>query len=340
MSAISDFPIELLKFIASDLPTIHDVLSFCLVSHNFHDSVHCDQFVFRVLFLRTYDPPREPHEYDYTTSFRRRHTNAHEEDVLRDMILDARPVRDPPLSIATSPNIVHLSRILANRDTPPELEGLLFPLQFLPNISMNTSKDIPRGSSLEFQSNAFQPSILREYLNRTDEIAKQFAEQLDPQSQERFSVFGAQARSHLEPYEFPNFWEGDGRGPVPKRWYGGYFHCMPFPTWTQRLRLIDMKLKFSPQGVFSSSGADVAQFTISRGKIGAVGADGRRRVNWLKDYGTYHWRYEGVMEYGNQRIIGVWGSPGPNETLLGWNGYGIFMFWAVPEDAPDLAGRG
>lgn len=88
MPLLSNFAVELLKLIASELEVVHDVLSFSLVCRQFYAAVNCDHSVFQSLFLRTYERPLDPQGYDYTAAYRIRHSAAFEDpEVLRDIVL-------------------------------------------------------------------------------------------------------------------------------------------------------------------------------------------------------------------------------------------------------------
>jgi hypothetical protein len=256
--------------------------------------------------------------------------------------------------VATSPNIEALSWILANTIQPfsSSLEVLLLPVRFLPkNEKDNYRRTVSNvqpwahwvvglgkspGGTILFQLGA---DILNRYSQELDKISRAFLEQLALLVHPGFHVFGQRTRVKLQPYEMPNFWEGDGQeSTIPRRWFGGYLH-IPVGMWTQRLVLIDMILTFSDDGRFTSQGNDVGQFLINQGTIGKEDANGRRAISWIKDYGGYQWRYKGVLEYGQQIMVGVWGMPGPEDTVLEHNGYGIFMYWAVPDEAPALSPR-
>jgi hypothetical protein len=62
-------------------------------------------------------------------------------------------------------------------------------------------------------------------------------------------------------------------------------------------------------------------------------ANGRRAISWIKDYGSYQWRYKGIPEYGQQVI----------RCLGGTNAFSWFLWnipvLGVPDEAPALSPR-
>jgi len=143
----------------------------------------------------------------------------------------------------------------------------------------------------------------------------------------------------LQAHELPSFWTGDilsQNQVVPSRWIGGYLY-LPFGSNASRsdLKLTNITLEFSSTTTFSFSGNGT--YTSREGKIHAADADGRQRVGWIKDYGTHQWHYEGMLEGGGQRIVGVWGAG--NLIYAQRKVSGLFMFWGVLEDTLYLHNR-
>ncbi|KDR71269.1 hypothetical protein GALMADRAFT_271186 [Galerina marginata CBS 339.88] len=332
----SDFPIELAEHIASELETIQDVLSFSLVCHHFHTAVNCDQSVYRSHFLRLYEPPRTPEGYDYKTSLQQRYSKIFDEDVLRDIILDARPSRNlgaSELSTASSPNLEYLDRIFANTSPPSALRSLLYPLQFCsPTSPLFPTPNIPPN---------WAALILQTYPSDTDTICSTFATYLHVSN--RDAGFLRHVSALLQLSEYPSFWEGDlacQATVVPTRWFGAYLYLpigYNYTTGPLESTLMDLTLKLSTHGSFSGHGHDIGLFTIRQGTI--QGEGDQRQVSWIKDYGSHRWVYQGVLEGGGQRMVGVWGQGNINGQLNSRGGHGLFMLWAVPHDSPSIDSR-
>ena len=232
-------------------------------------------------------------------------------------------------------NIQYLSKIFSTRSPPPALRELLYPLQFLsPEQPLFPDRVNPNGPD------TYRVLISRKFPIETAKIADTFAQCLHPSS--RGYRYFRRDLALLQAHELPRFWTGDilsQNQVVPTRWIGGYLY-LPFESNAVRgdLKLTDITLEFSSPTTFSFSGNDsVGAYIARQGKIHAVDADGRRRVTWMKDYGGHQWLYEGMLEGGGQRIVGVWGTGNP--IFDQWMIYGLFMFWAVPDDAIYLHNR-
>ncbi|KAF8538517.1 hypothetical protein BDD12DRAFT_149351 [Trichophaea hybrida] len=355
MSTLSTFPLELLKLIATLLPSIKDVLSFASISRCFHAAVHSDQQVFRSHFLRIYEPPRGKQSgYDYKTAFKRRHQPGDEE--VLDMILDARPTRFGLLSPVISRNLELIHR--RNLELPPPLQILLYPLRFIPpKLPIINDNRLAK-----LQNIAYHPNVLRKFCPPTYdaplmEIAELFQHQLDTRRHGAFYQ-----ANFMHRYEFPSFWSGKtlpehAGAEIPARWFGAYLY-IPFAvhiigeepfvlseeTGDDYLSEI---LLTSPEK-FEGRGKDFNAFTLKEGNITTQGVAGPnvtglegewKWVSFLKDYGSYQWRYDGVMFPGNTIVLGVWRSPEVEPDMAVGSRYGIFMLWAVPEGGLGLGWR-
>lgn len=105
--------------------------------------------------------------------------------------------------------------------------------------------------------------------------------------------------------------------------------------------LVDMTLSFatsssSSEHKFTGTGLDFSAFSVKSGKISPLpsppGVDaitGWKKVQFVKNYRSHMWAYEGVMLPGNNMILGHWRHSLDEVFIPGQSG--PFVFWAVPE---------
>lgn len=107
--------------------------------------------------------------------------------------------------------------------------------------------------------------------------------------------------------------------------------------------LVDMTLSFSASShlsclehKFTGTGLDFSPFSVKSGKITPLpsppGTDtitGWNKVQFVKNYRSHMWVYEGVMLPGNNMILGHW-RHGLDEVFAPGQS-GPFVFWAAPE---------
>lgn len=405
MTSIKTFPVELLQLTASFLP-LEGVLSFASANRKFYNAIHDGQFVFRSLFYQIYEPPRPQARkdirgtYDFKAVYKQRHkalyhtlgllprTNASHSitlpvwtellDVLVDIVKDARPKRETPLSQSTSLNISCLHKFLASS---PLLAADVV-LFRLPNINPNLVflrlvlcplrphpppyEDYSRVLS-KMRSVVYDPSLWAGFLNDTlndpdfyflalDGIASLMRHHVDPSW--HGTTFSQKAL--LDEHELPSFWDGGCRledlegidSEIPKRWFGAYTYCLD----TSALQnpdlieesgddaLAELVLNFDDmtenrsQRTFTGTGSDIMGFGITSGVLSPYQLQLQPNIGWkqlsfIKNYFSHQWSYFGVMLPGNNLIFGFWKDPTDAP------GFGAFMYWAVPDNVPSLAGR-
>lgn len=109
--------------------------------------------------------------------------------------------------------------------------------------------------------------------------------------------------------------------------------------------LVDMTLSFaascpssssSSERKFTGTGIDFSAFSVKSGKInplpsppGVSAITGWKKVQFVKNYRSHTWVYEGVMLPGNNMILGHWRHSLDEVFIPGQSG--PFVFWAAPE---------
>ncbi|KAA8909313.1 hypothetical protein FN846DRAFT_905711 [Sphaerosporella brunnea] len=361
---------QLLKFIASYLPDLHGVLAFASVSRAFHAAVHGDHFVFRTLFLRSYEPPRAGLSgYDFTAAFQARTKLLHgrleqpeADEVSRDILLDASPYRRSALAQPSSTNLSYLLCLLTPHSA--ELQLLLAPGLFdLAKIDVETMRMLKGRvhSALAlrvFLCKNYKPEM--KLLKWLWYVYALFAGHLDPaRRQGTFYQAGL-----LLQQERPGFWQGRLQSapgspppPLPSRWLAAYTYLVfppgpepgEFPEDVEESGdnfLGEFRLEETSLGVLEGQGKDYRSFTIRKGRLESLPEDsigakvpGWRKIRFIKEYGSHGWKYEGVLLPGGAVALGMWWDALVPRDRAEQGRYGVFMMWAIDEGCEELGRR-